>query len=617
MNFYKTFPIILILLIVACKNDPPLDPSSDKEAIFPTIPNSLPMKLVDLSDISSFNVEGENWTIGGEVYSDLNQAQFLEKKEGKGVLINEPNETNKANIMTKWEHGDIDFEIDFMVPKGSNSGIYLQGRYELQILDSWGKEAITSGDCGGIYQRWEETKPEGEKGYEGTAPIVNASKAPGLWQKFRVEFQAPRFDEQGNKIKNAIFKKVYLNDFLIHDNIELTGPTRGATFPIESATGPLFIQGDHGPIAFKNFKYKAYTLDKLSLTDITYEFFDGKDDKLPDFTQLTANKTGTIDSLDVRKASDQADGYRLKFTGKLEVPIEGEYLFTTRIDDGGELLIDGKSIVFNEGDPGYGEERGIVNLTKGIHDFVITYYQEVWGALLIVDYEGPGIIKQSLASKMPVYSWQKKRPPILAVDLKEPEMLRAFVNHKGKKKTNILSVGDPKGVHYSYDLRTANLIKTWKGQFADVTKMWQGRGEPQLLQPMNTSIDLTGGLPIAALKNENASWPSFVPDDFQFKGYEIDGNNRPTFLFNYKSALFKDSILPSNDGKSLIRTISMEGEEANLFMRLASAEKIQQLPNGLFSVDGAYYIKGENLLLKNENELIVKVEDEIEYEIHW
>ncbi len=616
MNFLKTLPLVLCLLIVACKHDPPLETSSPPDKV-DEIPKSLPMKSVDLNDMSSFKVAGTNWEIKGGVYSDLNQEKSLEAKNGKGILVNQPTESDKANIMTTWEHGDIDFEVDFMIPKGSNSGIYLQGRYELQILDSWGKEKITSADCGGIYQRWDDTQPEGQKGFEGTVPIVNASKAPGLWQNFKVEFQAPRFDEQGNKIQNAIFKKVYLNDFLIHDNVELTGPTRGPAFPAESATGPLFIQGDHGPIAFKNFKYKAYTLDKLSLTDISYEFFDGKDDKLPDFRQLTASKTGTLDSLDVNKASEQADGYRLRFTGKLTVPVAGAYLFSTRIDDGGELLIDGNSIVFNEGDPGFGEERGLVNLTKGDHDFVITYYQEVWGRLLVVDYEGPGIIKQSLASKMPVYAWQKKRAPILAVDLKQPEMLRAFVNHNGKKKTNILSVGDPQGVHYSFDLRSANLIKTWKGQFADVTKMWQGRGEPQLLQPMNTSIDLTGGLPIATLKSESAAWPSFIPEGFQFKGYEIDETNRPTFLYNYNTTQFTDQILPGNGGKSLIRTIRKMGEGTNLYLRVASADRIQQLPNGLYSVDGDYYIKGADLLLRNENELILKVKDEMVYEVHW
>ena len=511
----------------------------------------------------------------------------------------------------------MDLEIDFLVPKGSNSGIYLQGRYELQILDSWGKEAVTSSDCGGIYQRWDDTQPEGKKGFEGKAPKVNASKAPGLWQHFKIEFQAPRFDEQGQKIKNAIFKKVYQNGFLIHDNVELTGPTRGAAFPAEAATGPILIQGDHGAIAFKNMEYKIYTLDQLALKDLSYEFFDGKDDKLPDFSKLTATKTGKIDSLDVKKASEQSDGFRLRFTGKLDVPVTGDYLFTTLIDDGGELLIDGESVVFNEGNPGFGEESGIINLTKGTHDFTQTFYQEIWGATLAVQYEGPGIIKQFLASKIPYQSWNQNKAPILIEAPKQPEMVRAFVNHQGEKKTNVLTVGDPMGVHYSYDLRAPNLIKTWKGKFADVTEMWRGRGEPQRLDPMNMSIDLSSGLPIAALRNETTAWPSFVPDGFKFKGYEVDENNRPTFKYTYKSAEFKDQILPTADGKSLQRTITQIGAEANLYVRLAVGEQIHLLPNGLYSVDGNYYIEGNNCLLRNKQELLIKMEDKVQYTIHW
>lgn len=608
--------MLFICLILACKNDSPLDTSTEDKAATKKL-TTLPMKKLVLNDLSQFNTDGKNWTIGGGVYADLNTKEAMELKEGKGVLINNPTEQDKVNIMTTWEHGDIDLEVDFLVPKGANSGIYLQGRYELQILDSWGKTEVNYSDCGGIYQRWDDTKPEGQKGYEGTAPNTNAAKAPGLWQHYRIEFQAPRFDKNGVKTENAIFKKVYQNGFLIHENIELSGPTRGPAFPEEAAMGPLFIQGDHGPVAFKNIQYKAYTSEQLSLTDITYEFFDGKDDKLPDFSTLTATKTGSLDSLDLRKASDQSDGYRLRFKGNLQVPTAGDYLFTTRIDDGGELFIDGKSIVFNEGDPGYGVETGLVNLTVGIHDFVITYYQEVWGANLVVDYEGPGMIQQSLASKSPTYWWQRKRPPILKTDLNEPEMLRAFVNHKGEKKTNILSVGDPKGVHYSYDLRTPNLIKTWKGGFADVTKIWQGRGEPQLLQPMNFAIDLTEGLPVAALKSESSNWPSFIPDDFKFKGYEVGTDNRPVFKYNFKDAQFKDQILPSADGKSLVRYISSTGDVASIYFRVAADTHIEQLPNGYYSVNGAYYIEGKDLILRNNKDLIAKVNGDFSYNIHW
>ncbi len=611
----KYLSLFCFCLVIACKNDPSVD--SKKEVKEPKPLTTLPLKKIDLVDLSEFNTEGTNWQIGGAVYADLNTEGALEVKEGTGVLINKPSDTEKANITTIWEHGDIDLELDFLVPKGSNSGIYLQGRYELQILDSWGKSTIDYSDCGGIYQRWDESKPEGQKGYEGTPPRVNASKAPGLWQHFRIEFQAPRFDKNGVKTQNAIFKKVFQNGFLIHENVELTGPTRGPAFAEESATGPLFIQGDHGPIAFKHIKYKAYTQDQLSLTDITYEFFDGKDDKLPDFSTLTPSKTGELAFLNVRKASDQGDGYRLRFKGKLEVPVAGEYLFTTRIDDGGELFIDGKSIVFNEGDPGYGVARGLTNLTVGTHDFVITYYQEVWGANLVVEYEGPGIIQQALAYDKPVRKDRKKRPPILKNKLTTPEMVRAFVNHEGEKKTNILSIGDPKGVHYSYDLRTPNLIKTWKGEFADVTKMWQGRGEPQLLQPMNFAIDLTGGLPVAALKSESSNWPSFIPDDFKFNGYEVGTDNRPIFKYHYKNSQFTDQILPSVNGNNLVRTISKTGDDSTIYFRLAAAEKIEKLPNGLFSINGAYYIKGDDLILRDNKDLIAKVNDRLSYEIHW
>ncbi len=617
MNILKRSFLFGLLLIVACKNDPAVIVEETNIEVTEEIPHLLPMTELVLNDLSQFETAGKNWQIVGEVYSDWQTEKSIETIAGEGVLANQPTDSEKANIMTTWEHGDLDLEIDFLVPKGSNSGIYFQGRYELQILDSWGKENVSSGDCGGIYQRWDDSQSEGKKGFEGTAPKVNASKAPGLWQNFKIEFQAPRFDENGQKIKNAIFKKVYHNGFLIHENVELTGPTRGPVFPEEAATGPLFIQGDHGPVAFKNIQYKAYTLDKLGLTDLSYEFFDGKDDKLPDFSQLTATKTGKLDSLDVKKASDQADGYRLRFTGKLEVPIAGTYLFTTMIDDGGELLIDGKSIILDDGDPGYGEERGLIDLTKGTHDFVQTYYQEVWGATLVVDYEGPGIIKQSLASEAPFHAWKQNQIPVVIEQPSTPEMIRSFVNHNGKKKTNILTVGDPAGVHYSYDLRNPNLIKAWKGKFADVSEMWRGRGEPQRLDPMNAAIDLTDGLPIANLSNENAAWPSFIPDDFKFKGYEVDDQNRPTFKYKLKTAQFTDQSLPSSDGKSLVRTITKSGDGANFYIRIAVGKRIQLQPNGLFNVDGAYYIEAQNLLLRNDKELLAKIDEKVEYMIHW
>jgi hypothetical protein len=107
------------------------------------------------------------------------------------------------------------------------------------------------GDCGGIYERWKD-----DKGYEGHAPRVNASRPPGQWQTFDVVFRAPRFDANGQKIANAKFIKVVHNGKLVHENVEVTGPTRAASFEDEKPIGPLMLQGDHGPVAFRNIRLR-------------------------------------------------------------------------------------------------------------------------------------------------------------------------------------------------------------------------------------------------------------------------------------------------------------------------------------------------------------------------
>jgi hypothetical protein len=108
-------------------------------------------------------------------------------------------------------------------------------------------------ECGGLYPRWDEVK---QKEYEGHSPRVPAAKPPGQWQIFDIVFHAPRFDASGQKIANAKFVKVTLNGQVIHENVEITGPTRAAQYNDERPTGPLLLQGDHGPVAFRNLWVK-------------------------------------------------------------------------------------------------------------------------------------------------------------------------------------------------------------------------------------------------------------------------------------------------------------------------------------------------------------------------
>jgi hypothetical protein len=144
-----------------------------------------------------------------------------------------------VDIFTEQKFGDCTIEVEFMVPKGSNSGIYVMGEYEVQVFDSFGKTKLTGGDLGAIYS--------------AAVPKVNAAKKPGEWQKFVIDFQAPRF-EGDKKTANAKFLKVTLNDQVLHENVEMKGPTPGGLTGKEAATGPLMFQGDHGPVAYRHIK---------------------------------------------------------------------------------------------------------------------------------------------------------------------------------------------------------------------------------------------------------------------------------------------------------------------------------------------------------------------------
>jgi len=210
---------------------------------------------VSLADMSAFKTPPANWSIAGSVKGNFDKP--FERQAGQGILVNEPGDKKNEDIFTNFEHGDINLDVDFMMPPGSNSGIYLQGRYEIQLLDSWGKDVLTSQDLGSIYERWDEKRPNGDFGYQGIAPRVNVSRAPGLWQNIKISFLAPKFDESGKKIANARVIKIVLNGVIIIENAELTGPTRGSAFPQEAPMGPLRLQGDHGAVAFRNIKYNT------------------------------------------------------------------------------------------------------------------------------------------------------------------------------------------------------------------------------------------------------------------------------------------------------------------------------------------------------------------------
>lgn len=213
------------------------------------------IELFNGKDLTGWTARGSHeWRVAAGVTLDTEDSSRFVIAEGAGIFLN--GDTGRTeDIHTLHEHGSCELHVEFVVPEGSNSGVYLQGQYEIQILDSWGtpNTELKFGTCGGIYGRWiEETKTP----YEGAAPRVNASHAPGEWQEFDILFHAARFDASGAKITNARFERITQNGIVIHEDFECSGPTRGAWNEEDIPLGPLRLQGDHGPVAFRNVRIR-------------------------------------------------------------------------------------------------------------------------------------------------------------------------------------------------------------------------------------------------------------------------------------------------------------------------------------------------------------------------
>lgn len=205
-------------------------------------------------DLTAFKAPHGDWRHVGDVTLDPKNPRKLLGKEGQGAWYNGPKgRTN--NLYTKRKYGALEISLEFMMSKGSNSGIKFHGHYEIQICDSFGKKEVNGEDCGGVYPR-AEAKPRYHHIDKGIAPKLNACKAPGEWQSLHAIFLAPRFDDKGKKIANAKIVVAELNGRVIHENQELLTPTGDRWKGPEFTEGPLMIQADHGPVAFRNVKLR-------------------------------------------------------------------------------------------------------------------------------------------------------------------------------------------------------------------------------------------------------------------------------------------------------------------------------------------------------------------------
>ena len=570
-----------------------------------------------LTDLSFFKSPAANWRIAGDVNADLNTKELLTLKDGNGILVNLPNADVKADLFSNEEYGDADLELDYMMSKGSNSGIYLQGRYEIQLLDSWGIMNPKASDNGGIYERWDESRPVGQKGFEGYAPRQNVSKAPGLWQHLKILFQAPKF-VNGIKTENAKMLRVELNGVLIHENIELFGPTRGG-LDGETAKAPLRIQGDHGTVAFRNIKIASYDMARPELHKLKYSVYKGPLNKEPDYSKAKPVLSGSSDVL-TAGINGLPDTFILRYTGILKTVKPGDYDFSIFTLAGrGSLTINNQKL-----NSAKRRDNFSVTLPAGDLPFELVYFKTMdWGdPAVALSVEGPGFRRFALSDAGNLSNEQVD--PIL-VEAPANTLLRSFMDIPGMRVVHAVSVGSPDGLHYTYDMDNSSLVQIWRGGFLDATPMWHERGDGSSRPRGSKQLFGKPVLNIVRLSSSNAPWKNDTTGTgFRPKGYELDEKDRPIFLYRIYGSSVSDAMQVLENRQGISRELSVANPSNDLFVRLAAGKTIEDMGNGLYLLDDkSYYLKidnadGEKAFIRNagdKKELLIPIKSKIKYSI--
>ncbi len=469
----------------------------------------LPRSIVFLSILASGSLSADEinqqfnevalWGYFGEVKAENNMLTVLKPGNGLVSNISAQGKLHSAPFLqSKGKFQDLHMKLEFMVPKGANSGVYFMGRYEIQIFDSFGKQKPGSADLGGLYERHDEEK--NPPSFEGIAPKINASKASGEWQTMEVIFRAPRFASDGTKTHHAKFVKVLINDQLVHENQIAKGPTRSSKFKNESATPEsIYIQGDHGPIVIRNLELKPLELNTegeaaltgaeaaplddqgrsmVNMVEVGRQIFAAKGCVECHGLEAGVIKTGPSQYGLFAPKGKEIEVFQAAEGKKIKIQADLKYLTDSLRRPAEELAImaDGKTYLPIM--PAYD--------FKLLSDEEITAVHQYLMSLNPKETAGPSIIWQKkLAAKYDITAdavalWVKEFPRMERVDMGENVSGRAF------------HVGLPGDLNYSFDPRSMAIAQIWDGPFLrkeDQVSRGQGAGQKGFKHRIYTELD--------------------------------------------------------------------------------------------------------------------------------
>ena len=316
----------------------------------------------------------------------------------------------------------------------------------------------------------------------------------------------------GRKRQNAKLLSVEINGVLVHENLELSGPTGGAIGDDEVASAPLMIQGDHGPVAFRNFRLHAYDATPPTL-DLDFSvYYDSAESPLDGFDGLAGRTADTEEHYNrghVRSASASLEPGRHRFQA------------------------------------GY--------LKKGALG-----WQQANPPGLALFVRGPGFREVALQrigglDRFPV-------DPVL-LDADTARVIRSFADVGPEGGTcgrvvHAINVGSPQEIQYTLDYDQGTIVRAWRGEFLDATPMWYQRGDGSS-RPRGSEEFLTMRPLVARLADDREPWPDpYGTSGFRPERYRIGASGLPVFHYGFAGARIEDTPR-AMDGRRLERRLTI------------------------------------------------------------
>ncbi|MEQ9209482.1 MAG: DUF1080 domain-containing protein, partial [Pseudomonadales bacterium] len=194
--------------------------------------------------------------------------------EGRQLLVS-AGESVESNASL----GDSVLTIEYLAEDNANAGIYLQGRYEIALVDTDRDQNLTFADAGGVQKR--------ASAIQGVVPLVEVEQSNGQWQTLSVKFRAPRYDEASNKVANAMILEATLNGETVQKNTLLSSFTDEPLNPWETNSGPVLIRVRDGQLAIRSLEIHPADFSEVVLPETSGA--DTNEQELIDFVSVGKN----------------------------------------------------------------------------------------------------------------------------------------------------------------------------------------------------------------------------------------------------------------------------------------------------------------------------------------